>query len=86
MSKREQKRIRALERRVSVLEKAVLLKYMEANFTETKAAVESRIKESVFNDTQTWWSLHISPAVDAAQKAADRIGSAVRDLTGPKAK
>ena len=46
MSKREQKRIRALERRVSVLETAVLLKYMEANFTETKAAVESRIKES----------------------------------------
>lgn len=86
MSKREQKRIRALERRVSVLEAAVLLKYMETNLAETKAAVESRIEESVFNGTQTWWSRHIQPTVDAAQKSADRVGSAAQGLTDPKTK
>lgn len=43
MSKREQKRIRDLERRVAVLEAAVLLKYMESNLTDTRAAIESRI-------------------------------------------
>ena len=82
MSKREQKRIRDLERRVEMLEAAFLVKYAESNLTDTRAAIESRIEKDVFNGHRTWWARRRSPDVyvtvvnEADQTGSDATGSA----------
>lgn len=79
MSKREQKRIRDLERRVEVLEEAFLVKYAESNLTDTRAAIESRIKKDVFDGHRTWWARRPPPNVYVTVNEADQTGS---DATG----